>query len=89
MTIPEDLKLKVGGFSGKRVVYVLAFASLALIPAHFYISCQASGAVAGIGVIVLLLTGVLSFIVPSSTPHRFRPLAFAVLASFGHMLFTH
>lgn len=89
MTIPQSLKFSIGGFSGKRVGYVLAFVSFALVPTHFYVSCEASGAVAGIGLIAFLLTGVLSFIVPRGTPHRFRPLAFTFFALVAHTLCTH
>ena len=89
MTIPEHPKFSICGFSGKRVGYVLAFVSFALIPAHFYISCEASGAVAGIGMILFLTTGILSFIVPRGTPQRFRAVAFVFIALIGHMLCTH
>lgn len=85
----EHPKFSIGGFSGKRVGYPLAVVSLALIPAHFYISCEASSAVACMGLIVFGLTGVFSLAVPRGTPQRFRPLAFASVALVGHMLCTH
>jgi hypothetical protein len=48
-----------------------------------------SGMVACISMIILLVTGILAFIVPRGTPYRFRAVAFAFFAFFGHMLCTH
>ncbi|EEF59017.1 hypothetical protein Cflav_PD2066 [Pedosphaera parvula Ellin514] len=89
MNVPEQIRISVGAFSGKRVGYALAFLSLTLVPAHFYISCEASDAVAGTSLIFFLLTVVLSFLVPRGTPHRFRPPALAFLAVIAHGFCAH
>jgi hypothetical protein len=89
MRIPEQLRFSLDGFSGKRVGSVLAVVSFALVPTHFYASCEESGAVAAIGLTLFFFTGFLSFLVPRGTPHRFQPFAFAFLALVGHMLCAH
>jgi len=89
MNISEHLQLSVVGFSTKRVGYALAFASFALVPAHFYVSCEASGAIASIGAMLFLVAGVLSFLSPRGTVNRFRPLEFAFIAIVVHMLSAH
>jgi hypothetical protein len=89
MTLPEGSKFSVGGFSGRRVGYVLAFLCLALVPAHFYVPCEVSAAIASVDMLMFLLTAILCFSAPRSTPHRLRPLAFAFAAFVGHTLCSH
>ena len=89
MHIPEPLKFTIGGFSAKRVGYVLAVASFALVPAHFYVSCEMSGLTFGSGLILFLASSVLSFVIPRGTPHRFHPMALGFIAVVAHMLCTH
>ncbi len=89
MTITEHLKFSIYGFSGKRVGLILAFASIALIPTHPFISCEASEMVAAIGFIILCLTAILAFIVPRGTPHKFRAVAFSLFGYLGHILCSH
>lgn len=83
------MKFRLTGFTGSHAGYALAVCSVLLVPAHFYISCEASGAVFGISVVALLFTFVLSFITPRTTAHRFRPAAFALIAVVAHMFSTH
>ena len=89
MHIPEPLKFTLGGFSAKRVGYILAITSFAFVPGHFFVSCEMSGLLAVFGIISFLATTVLSFISPRGTPHRFRPLAFAFIAFIAHSLCSH
>jgi len=69
------------GFSGKRVGLVLACISFGLIPFQFYVSCQLSEALAEIGFVIFCATGILSFICPQGTTHRFRAVALAFIGS--------
>jgi hypothetical protein len=89
MAIPEYLKFKLTGFTGTHVGYVLSGCSLILVPTHYYVSCEESGDVAGINLLVLPITLGLSFITPRTTPHRFRPAGLALFALVLHMLSTH
>jgi hypothetical protein len=89
MTIPDHLKLKLVGFSGYRVAYVLAVSSFFLIPLHFEVSCEVSGAIFGISLFVLFITLGLSFFIPRTTPHRSRPATLALFAALAHMFCTH
>jgi hypothetical protein len=89
MSATEQPNRTAGGFSGKRVGYVLAIVSLALVPGHFYVSCDSSGAIALASTIVLLATIVLSCIVPRGTPNRFGPVALAFIAVMAHALCAH
>jgi hypothetical protein len=89
MEIPESLKFTWGGFSGKRVGYVFATGSFALVPAHSFVSCQVSSLICGFGIILFFATAVDSLIVPRGTEQRFRPMAYAFVATVVHSLFTH
>lgn len=89
MDIPNHLKFTIGGFSAHRVAYILSFLSFAFVPFHNRVSCETSGAIAGIGILLLIITAVLCFVTRRSTPHRFRPLAFALFAMLAHALCTH
>lgn len=89
MNIPSDLKFRLTGFSNQRVAYVLTGIAFCLVPAHYYVSCEISGTIVGIAMLLFLGVGVLSFFVPRGTQGRFRPLAFAFVALVAHMLSTH
>ncbi|MGN6552303.1 MAG: hypothetical protein ACTHLW_01015 [Verrucomicrobiota bacterium] len=89
MNIPEHLKFTTRGFSGKRVGYILSLVSFALVPSHFYISCQTSGAVAGIAFVIFGVTIIFSLVNPQGTPHRLHPVALAFIALAGHTLCSH
>ena len=89
MNFTDHLKFSIGGFSAHRVAHVLAILSFGFVPVHFYVSCEASDATAGIGMILLIGSSVLSFLTPRGTPHRFRPIAFAFIAVIAHTLCTH
>ena len=89
MTIPDNLKFRVAGFSGWRVGYILAVGSFFLVPAHFQVSCEASGAIFGISLLVFLITFGLTFTTPRATPRRFLPAVIALLAVVAHMVCTH
>ena len=89
MSIPQPFKYSVSGFSAKRVGYALVVANFALLPAHFQVSCEVSGEIAGIGIILFLITLLLSIFIPRGTPDRFRPLRFAMVALVAHMVCQH
>ena len=89
MEIPESFKFSWGGFSGKRVGYVFAAGSFALVPAHFFASCEVSGLVGGFGIILFFATAIVSWIVPRGTEQRLRPMAYAFVATVAHSLCMH
>lgn len=89
MTIPEHLKFRLRRCTLCHVGYGLAAGSVLLVPAHFYISCEASGGVFGVSLVLLLVTLGLAFATPRTTARRFRPAAFALLAVVAHMFSTH
>jgi hypothetical protein len=89
MTIPEHLRFAVGGFSAQRVGYILAAVSFAFLSLHFYVSCEVSGLVAGFSIILFLTASLLALIIPRGTPHRFHPLAWALMAVLAHILCAH
>ena len=89
MSITEHLKFTTFGFSGKRVGYVLSLVSFALIPSHFYISCEASSTVAGVAFVIFGVTIIFSLVNPRGTPHRLYPVATSFIALIGHTLCTH
>ena len=89
MTIPKQLKFRLTGFTASHVGYALAACSVLLVPAHFYVSCEASGAVFDVSLVAFLITLALSLITPRTTPHRFSPVAFALFAVIAHMFCTH
>jgi hypothetical protein len=85
----EHLQFSLTGFSGKRVGYVVALTSFLLVPVHYYVSCEASGTVAGMSILLMALTPALCVFTPRATPHRFRPAAYALFAAVLHMLSSH
>jgi hypothetical protein len=89
MNINEHLRFTTLGFSGKRVGYILSLVSFALIPSHFFISCDASSAVAGIGFVIFGVTIIFSLVNPRGTPHRLYPVAMSLIALVGHTLNQH
>jgi len=89
MSTPEPFKFSVGGFSVKRVGYALAVANFALVPAHFHVACDGSSEIAGIGIILSLITSLLSVFIPRGTPNRFRPLGLAIVAFVAHTICQH
>ena len=89
MEIPESLKFTWGGFSGKRLGYVLATGSFAMVPAHSFVSCEVSGLICVSGVLLLGGAWVFSLMVPHGTEQRLRPVAYAFVALIVHSLFTH
>jgi hypothetical protein len=89
MAIPEHLRFALGGFSAKRVSYALAAMGFAFLPVHFYVSCEVSGLLAGFSIILFLITGVVSLIIPRGTEHRFRPLVWAFVAVLANSLCSH
>lgn len=69
--------------------YGLVIVSFALVPLHFFVSCQISGLINGLSVVLLLANAVLSCMIPRGVTQRFRPLAFSVLATVVHSLCVH
>lgn len=66
-------------FSGGRIAYVLCGVSALLLPVHFFVSCEVSGALAGSACLIFPLTFLLCRLTPTSIQARFQPVAF----SFG------
>lgn len=89
MNIPDQLKFSIKGFSGKRVGYVFAVMSFALVPVHFAVDCRVSGAIALMSFVLFLITGILSFFNPRGTVNRFLPLGLTLLGAVAHTLFMH
>jgi hypothetical protein len=89
MSISHIIRLKLQGFSQRRVAYVLSVGSFALVPVHSHVSCKASGALAAVGMLILGVSTILCFTEPRSTSHRIRPVAVAFLAVVAHAFVTH
>ena len=82
-------KFAVRGFFTRGLAWSLAAINLAIVPAHFYVSCQESVVLAAVGMTLLLVTSLFSIVTPREIPHRFRPLAFALAAAFAHSISMH
>lgn len=89
MNIWEQLTRATLGFSGKRVGYALSIVSLALIPLHFFVSCEGSGIVAGMAFFIFGVTIIFSLVNPPGTLGRFYPIITSLIALIGHSLCTH
>ena len=81
------MKWKIAGFSSRRVALVVAILSLALVPIHFFVSCEMSGLIWFCGKLLIAITGVLTMI--DASGKMAFPLTLAVIALIGHLLFTH
>ncbi len=67
----------------------MAIGSFFLVAAHFQVSCEASGTIFGISLLVFLIALALTFTTPRATPRRFLPAVIALLAVVAHVLCTH
>ena len=56
MSIPQDLRFSVGGFSPKRMAYMLTACSLVLVPVHSWLPCEASEVLGGFALMVAVIT---------------------------------
>ena len=89
MSILNELKFTLRGFSPRRVAYVLSVGGFGLAPLHTHVSCEMSGALCGMSMCVVAFATLLCFIAPRATANRFAPVAIALLAFFANTLFSH
>jgi hypothetical protein len=89
MSIPQDLRFSVGGFSAKRMAYILSGCSLSLVPAHSWLPCEGSEVLGGFAVVLALITALLCWLIPRDAPHRLAPRVLAVLAFLAHLASVH
>jgi hypothetical protein len=89
MKIPEGLNFRTKGFSGERVGYCLSVLNFALVPLHSHVTCENSGTLGCVSLIILVLTLVLSFIRLKGTSVEFLPSTLSFLAVVAHTLFAH
>jgi hypothetical protein len=81
------MKWKLTGFSPHRVAWVSAILSLAMVPMHFYVSCEMSFRVSLCGVVLLVITGGLALI--DRSRKTAKPLMLAVIGLVAHMMCVH
>jgi hypothetical protein len=89
MHIPQHFKFSVRGFSPKRTGYMLDLVSLGLVPVHSSVSCEQSGAIAGIAFFDMLVVLVLCLLTPRSDGRRFLPFVLGFFVFTLHSLFAH
>ena len=89
MRIPQDLRFSVGGFSPKRMAYMLSACSFVLLPMHRRLPGEASEALAGFALMVALITAVLCSRIPREAPHWLLPRVLALLAFLMHLALVH
>jgi hypothetical protein len=89
MDIPEDFRFKAYGLSAKRMAYGLSVLSLFLVPVDFYVPCEVSAEVCGLGIMLALSAGVLALFIPRGTSARFRPVSLALAVIVAHLLSFH
>jgi hypothetical protein len=89
MSIPQDLKFTIWGFSPKRMAYVLSVLSIVLVPVHSYLPCEASVGLGGFALMLALVTGILCWLIPREAPRRLVPYALALAAFLAHLASVH
>lgn len=89
MIIPEHLRFKMRGFSPLRLARVLAMMSIGLVPIHPCVSCDVSGGIATLGIVLVAGAAILSFSTPRGTPERLRALRLGLVAFVLHLLAAH
>lgn len=67
-----------------RIARTIALTMFALVPVHFFVSCDASGTLAGFTFVLLLVVAGLSIVA-----RRFKPFGLALIAMLLHVLSTH
>jgi hypothetical protein len=81
------MKCKTAAFSCYRVALVSTILSFALVPMHFYVSCEMSWRIGLCGGVLLIITVALA-VVDRSVRMGF-PLTLAVIALLAHGLCAH
>jgi hypothetical protein len=71
------------------MAYCLSVVSVFLVPMHFYVPCDLSAEVGGLGILLALSAGILPLFIARGTPGRFRPLSLALSALLAHLLSIH
>jgi hypothetical protein len=89
MSIPQDLKFTIWGFSPERMAYVLSVLSIILVPIHSHLPCEASEALGGFALMLALITGILCWLIPREAPRRLVPNALALAAFLAHLASIH
>ncbi len=89
MSLPAALQTQLRCFSGRRVAWVLCLYSALLFPAHFFVSCSGSSALACDAILLAALSVLFCLISPAKTPGRFDPAMFALGLFLLHALAMH
>jgi hypothetical protein len=78
---------QIAGFSPQRVAWATAFLSVALVPAHFFVSCEMSAGLGFAAFTLLLVTGGLSCV--GRDRKSAGPFLLAILGLIAHMFCAH
>jgi len=69
---------------GRRLARVIMLTMFALVPVHFFVSCDGRGVVAGFALILLFVVAGLSIVA-----RRFKWFGLALLAMILHVMSAH
>ena len=89
MNVPQDFRFTIRGLSSKRMAYALSILTLFLLPVHFYVPCEVSAAVGGLGVLLALSAAILPVFSRRGVTSRFGPVPLAVFILVLHLLAIH
>jgi hypothetical protein len=89
MNIPQDYRFTIRGLSCKRMAYALSVVSLFLLPVHFYVPCEVSAAVGGLGMLLALSAAIVPVFIPPGVPSRFGPVPLAIFILLLQLLAIH
>ena len=85
-TISDFSGFSVGGFSVRRIAYILMIFNVALTQIHWWTDWRGDGAIMSAALFLTLGTLILCFCVSRACRGRFLPFAFSVLFFINHSL---
>ena len=89
MKTTEHPKFSILGFSPRRVAYSAVVLGFLTIPLQFTDDWRIGAAAFWFTVSLILFSGLLCLMLPRSTPKRFYPVVWLLIALIAHMLLTH
>ena len=89
MNFPRALKFTVLGFSPRRMAYILCALLFALVPLHSHFPCEASEALGGFALMMILIIGGLCWLIPQTVKDWWVPRVLAFIGFVAHLTMIH
>jgi hypothetical protein len=82
-TVPKQFSIYLAA------AYAIAGLTIASVPVHPWVTCETSGAIAGVSILAPLSTTLLGVLAPKDRPRRYLPAILSLLGMLVHPIFAH